>query len=64
MTGTALFISALIGVPLGALIGLARYTGKGATRALLYTGMGLPPVVVGLFVYLLMSRSGPLGSLG
>jgi tungstate transport system permease protein len=64
VTGTALFISALIGVPLGALIGLARYTGKGATRALLYTGMGLPPVVVGLFVYLLLSRSGPLGSLG
>ena len=64
MTGTALFISACIGVPLGALIGLARYTGKGATRALLYTGMGLPPVVVGLFVYLLLSRSGPLGPLG
>ena len=64
MTGIALIISTLIGVPLGALIGLARYTGKGATRAVLYTGMGLPPVVVGLFVYLLMSRSGPLGSLG
>ncbi len=64
MTGIALVISAIIGVPLGALIGLARYTGKGATRALLYTGMGLPPVVVGLFVYLLLSRSGPLGPLG
>jgi tungstate transport system permease protein len=64
VTGIALFLSALIGVPLGALIGLARYTGKGATRALLYTGMGLPPVVVGLFVYLLLSRSGPLGPLG
>lgn len=64
VTGIALIISALIGIPLGALIGLARYTGKGATRALLYTGMGLPPVVVGLFVYLLVSRSGPLGPLG
>jgi len=64
VSGIALLISALIGVPLGALIGLARYTGKGATRAVLYTGMGLPPVVVGLTVYLLMSRSGPLGSLG
>jgi tungstate transport system permease protein len=64
VTGIALVISALIGVPLGALIGLTRYTGKSATRALLYTGMGLPPVVVGLFVYLLLSRSGPLGSLG
>jgi tungstate transport system permease protein len=64
VTGIALVISALIGVPLGALIGLTRYTGKSATRALLYTGMGLPPVVVGLFVYLLLSRSGPLGPLG
>ena len=64
VTGTALLISVIIGVPLGALIGLTRYTGKGATRAALYTGMGLPPVVVGLFVYLLLSRSGPLGPLG
>ena len=64
MTGIALLISALLGVPLGALIGLARYRGKSATRALLYTGMGLPPVVVGLFVYLLVSRSGQLGPLG
>ncbi len=64
VTGTALLISVVLGVPLGALIGLARYTGKGATRALLYTGMGLPPVVVGLFVYILLSRSGPLGPLG
>ena len=57
-------ISAIVGVPVGALLGLARFEGKGAVRALLYTGMGLPPVVVGLFVYLLLSRSGPLGPLG
>ncbi len=57
-------ISAILGVPLGALIGLAKFPGKGVVRALLYTGMGLPPVVVGLFVYLLLSRSGPLGPLG
>ncbi len=63
MTGTALLISTILGVPLGALIGLARFTGKAATRAMLYTGMGLPPVVVGLFVYLMLSRSGPLGVL-
>ena len=63
MTGTALFISTLIGVPLGALAGLARFPGKGLFTMLVYTGMGLPPVVVGLFVYVLLSRSGPLGSL-
>ena len=64
VTGTALIISAILGVPLGALIGLAKFPGKGTLRLLLYTGMGLPPVVVGLFVYLLLSRSGPLGPLG
>jgi len=63
VTGTALFISTLIGVPLGALAGLARFPGKGLFTMLVYTGMGLPPVVVGLFVYVLLSRSGPLGSL-
>jgi tungstate transport system permease protein len=63
VTGIALVISALVGVPLGALIGLTNFRGKSFVRALLYTGMGLPPVVVGLFVYLLLSRSGPFGSL-
>ena len=63
VTGTALLISTVIGVPLGAVLGLARFRGKSLITALLYTGMGLPPVVVGLFVYLLLSRSGPLGSL-
>ena len=64
MTGLALIISTLIGAPLGAVIGLSKFRGKSFVRALLYTGMGLPPVVVGLFVYLILSRSGPLGSLG
>ncbi|HET7087139.1 MAG TPA: ABC transporter permease [Anaerolineae bacterium] len=64
MTGTALLISTLIGVPLGAALGLARFRGRSLVTATLYTGMGLPPVVVGLFVYLLLSRSGPFGSLG
>ena len=63
VTGTALLIGAIFGVPLGALLGLARFPGKPLITALVYTGMGLPPVVVGLFVYLLLSRSGPFGSL-
>ena len=64
VTGTALIISTILGIPLGALLGLTKFRGKEAVRAVLYTGMGLPPVVVGLFVYLLLSRSGPLGSFG
>jgi tungstate transport system permease protein len=64
VTGLALLISTAIGVPLGAAIGLTRFPGKRIVMAVLYTGMGLPPVVAGLFVYLLLSRSGPLGSLG
>lgn len=64
MTGLALLIGTLAGVPLGALLGLTRFRGRSAVTAVLYTGMGLPPVVVGLFVYLLLSRSGPAGSLG
>lgn len=63
VTGTALTISTIVGVPLGALFGLARFRGKRVITLLLYTGMGLPPVVVGVFVYILLSRSGPLGPL-
>lgn len=64
VSGTALLLSALVGVPLGSLLGLKRFLGRRLLLALLYTGMGLPPVVVGLFVYLLLSRSGPFGHLG
>ena len=64
VTGSALLIGTLLGVPLGALIGLSRFPGKRILTAIIYTGMGLPPVVVGLVVYLLLSRSGPLGPLG
>jgi tungstate transport system permease protein len=60
VTGTALVLSALVGVPLGAWLGLARFRGRRLVAALVYTGMGLPPVLVGLLVYLLLSRSGPL----
>ncbi len=64
VSGCALLISMLIGVPLGTLLGLVRVPGRGLITVGLYTGMGLPPVVVGLFVYLMLSRSGPLGLLG
>jgi tungstate transport system permease protein len=63
VSGTALLLSAVIGIPLGALMGLTRFIGRRVVVALLYTGMGFPPVVIGLFVYLLISRSGPLGQL-
>ncbi|MBN1316709.1 MAG: ABC transporter permease, partial [Anaerolineales bacterium] len=63
ITGTALVFSTLIGIPIGAFLGLSRFAGRKLIIALLYTGMGFPPVVVGLFVYLLLSRNGPFGSL-
>ena len=63
VSGTALLFSTLIGIPLGAALGLSRFFGRRMVIALLYTGMGFPPVVVGLFVYLMLSRSGPLGQL-
>ncbi len=64
VSAEALLIGGLFGVPLGAFLGLKRFFGRRLVIALLYTGMGLPPVVVGLLVYLLLSRSGPLGFLG
>ncbi len=64
VSGVALCFSTLIGIPLGAFMGLRRFRGRRISIALLYTGMGFPPVVVGLFVYLMLSRSGPFGSLG
>ncbi|UCC89983.1 MAG: ABC transporter permease [Anaerolineales bacterium] len=63
VSSTALLFSTLVGVPLGAALGLSRFAGRRLVIALLYTGMGFPPVVIGLFVYLMLSRSGPLGSL-
>jgi tungstate transport system permease protein len=63
VSGTALLFSTLIGIPLGVMMGLSRFAGRRLVIALLYTGMGFPPVVIGLLVYLLLSRSGPLGQL-
>lgn len=64
VTISALIISTLLGIPLGTWVALASFPGKRLVTAFIYTGMGLPPVVVGLFVYLALSRSGPLGDLG
>jgi tungstate transport system permease protein len=61
VSGIALLFSTLIGVPVGAIIGLNKFVGRRLVAAILYTGMGFPPVVIGLFVYILLSRSGPLG---
>ncbi len=64
VTGSAVLIAALIALPLGALLAVRRFRFRRLTIAVLNALMGLPPVVVGLFVYVLFSRSGPLGVLG
>jgi tungstate transport system permease protein len=61
---TAVLLAALIGVPLGGLIALTRFRGREVVVVGLNALMGLPPVVAGLVVFLMLSRSGPLGSLG
>jgi len=61
---TAVVIATLLGLPLGAAIAVERFRGRQTLIVLLNALMGLPPVVVGLLVYLLLSRAGPLGSLG
>ena len=61
---TAVLVAAVIGLPLGATVALLRFPGRHGVTVLLNALMGLPPVVVGLVVYLFLSRSGPLGVLG
>ena len=61
VSGAALLLALILGLPLGAVLALKRLPLRGLILSLINTGMGLPPVVVGLFVYLLLSRSGPLG---
>lgn len=64
VSGTATIISVLIGLPLGTFLALASFPGRKLVVSLVNFGMGLPPVVVGLWVWLTMSRYGPLGFLG
>lgn len=64
VSGIALVLAIAAGLPAGAATGLARFPGRGFVINVMNTLTGLPPVVVGLFVYLLLSRKGPLGFLG
>ena len=61
---SAVVIATAIGLPIGAMIAVGRFPGRQAVIALLNGLMGLPPVVVGLLIYLLLSRAGPLGAFG
>src|SRR5881394_3333055 len=61
---SAVLLATLLGLPLGAALAVKRFAGRRAVIVTLNALMGLPPVVVGLLVYLLLSRAGPLGSLG
>jgi tungstate transport system permease protein len=61
---TAVVVATIIGLPLGAAIAVARFPGRQTVIVVLNALMGLPPVVVGLLVYLMLSRAGPLGGLG
>jgi len=63
ISGTATFISLFIGVSIGTAVALNNFPGKRLVISLINTGMGLPPVVVGLFVTIMIWRSGPLGFL-
>jgi tungstate transport system permease protein len=63
ISGLATLLAMLVGVPLGYAIARGRFRGRTALLALVNTGMGMPPVVVGLVVWLLLTRSGPLGGL-
>ncbi|OGS42791.1 MAG: tungstate transporter permease [Euryarchaeota archaeon RBG_13_57_23] len=64
VSGMATILGSAIGIPLGALIGLKEFGGKGAVKTLTYTLYGFPPVLSGLVVYYVFSRAGPLGDLG
>lgn len=61
VSGAALVVAALLGLPVSAILGFRNFPLKGLVVSIFNTFMGLPPVVVGLFVYLMLSRSGPFG---
>jgi tungstate transport system permease protein len=63
VSGAAVLLGIAVGVPAGAALGMTRFPGRGFLVALVHTGFALPPVVVGLFVYMALSRDGPLGAL-
>ena len=63
VSGSATMLSLLVGIPLGTVLALTRFPGRNFAMSLVNTGMGLPPVVVGLFVTIFLWRSGPLGLL-
>lgn len=63
VSGGALLLAVLVGLPFGILLGVGRFPGRRLLVAITYTGFALPPVVVGLFVYLVLSREGPAGAL-
>src|SRR6185436_7088006 len=63
VSATATLLALVVGVPVGALLALTRFPGRGLVVSLVNTGMGLPPVVVGLFVTILLWRNGALGGL-
>lgn len=63
VSGVAVMIATVIGVPIGYFLGISRFAGRAVVLVLVNTAMGFPPVVIGLFVYMALSRTGPLGSL-
>lgn len=63
VSGISVLISTVIGIPLGILLGISRFRGKGIIVRIIYTLMSLPPVIAGLAVFLILMRRGPLGSL-
>ena len=64
VAGTSTLIGAVLGIPAGAFVALKKFRGRNFVRTLAFTFYGFPPVLAGLLVYLLLSRSGPLGALG
>lgn len=63
VSGAAVLIGTLLGMPLGVAVGISRFPGRQFVVTLIHTGFALPPVVIGLFSYMILSRRGPLGSL-